>query len=209
MRAQLVALLADSLKQPFKITEPLEPDPAGLRQAYQPIFTYVAGKYPGLIRAMNADDNDDPVRWNLIWRGVTWANGDVTRGRQVFEERACASCHDSAHALGPDLAGVAQRLSPEDLMNAIVFPSRDIAPAYRPITFRLRDGQVITGLVAFESADGWLVKTGAGASVRINSADVISRLPGTVSVMPTALLQGLGANGLADLRAYLRSLGGR
>ena len=209
MRAQLVALLADSLKQPFKIEEPQETDTAGLRQAYQPIFTYVGGKYPGLIRAMNADDNDDPVRWNLIWRGVTWANGDATRGRKVFEERACASCHDSAHALGPDLAGVAQRLSPEDLMNAIVFPSRDIAPAYRPITFRLRDGQIITGLVAFESADGWLVKTGAGTSVRINTADAISHLPGTVSVMPSGLLQGLGAAGLADLRAYLRSLGGR
>ena len=209
LRAQLVSLLADSLKKPFKIEEPLAADPAGLRKAYQPIFDFVAGKYPGLIRAMNADDHDDPVRWNIVWRGVTWANGDAVRGRRVFEERACATCHDSAHALGPDLAGVAQRLSPEDLMNAIVFPSRDIAPAYRPTSFRLRDGQVISGLVAFESADGWLVKTGAGASVRLSSADVVSRQPGMVSVMPTGLLQGLGASGLADLYSYLRSLGVR
>ena len=209
LRAQLVSLLAESLKQPFKVEEPLVADPAGLRKAYQPIFDFVGGKYPGLVRAMNADDHDDPVRWNLIWRGVTWANGDAVRGRKVFEERACATCHDSANALGPDLTGVAQRLSPEDLMNAIVFPSRDIAPAYRATTFRLRDGQVITGLVAFESADGWLVKTGAGASVRLNSADVVSRQPGSVSVMPGGLLQGLGASGLTDLYAYLRSLGVR
>ena len=94
-------------------------------------------------------------------------------------------------------------------MNAVVFPSRDIAPPYRTTTFRLRNGEVYTGLLAFESADGWIVQTGAGANVRVNSADVVSRLPGTVSVMPAGLLNGLNTQGLADLYAFLRTLDAR
>jgi putative heme-binding domain-containing protein len=91
-------------------------------------------------------------------------------------------------------------------MNAIVFPSRDIAPAYRTTTFRLRNREVYTGIVAFESADGWIVQTGAGASVRVNAADVLSRQPGTVSVMPSGLLSGLRPLEIADLYAFLRTL---
>jgi putative membrane-bound dehydrogenase-like protein len=210
LRAELVALLSTSLKQQFKIEEPADVnDAVALRKAYQPIFDYIASKYPGLVRAISAEDNDDPLKWNGIWRVVPWTKGNATRGTAIFAQRGCAACHGGANAIGPDLAGVAQRMSPEDLMNAIVFPSRDIAPPYRTTTFRLRNGESYTGIVAFESADGWLVQTGAGTTARVNSADVISQQPGTVSLMPTGLLNGLSAQELADLHAYLRTIGTR
>ena len=94
-------------------------------------------------------------------------------------------------------------------MNSIVFPSRDIAPAYRTTTFYLRNRETYNGIVAFESADGWIVQTGPGTSVRVNSADVVSRQPGNVSVMPSGLLNGLRSHEIADLYAYLRTLGAR
>jgi putative heme-binding domain-containing protein len=100
-------------------------------------------------------------------------------------------------------------MSPADLMNAIAFPSRDVAPPYRTTTFRLRNGEAYTGIVAFESADGWILQTGAGLSVRINSADVFSRQPSSVSVMPSGLLSGVGPQDVADLHAYLRTLTAR
>lgn len=206
LRAQLASLFASSLKQDFKIQEPVDADAVSLRKAYQPIFAYVAGKYPGLIRAMSAEDHDDPMKWNATWKLVPWARGDAARGEQIFAQRGCAACHRSASAFGPDLAGAAQRMSPEDLMNAVVFPSRDIAPPYRTTTFRLRNGEVYTGIIAFESADGWIVQTGAGTNVRIDSANVVSRQPSNISVMPSGLLNGVNAQGLADLYAFLRSL---
>jgi putative heme-binding domain-containing protein len=97
-------------------------------------------------------------------------------------------------------------MSPQDLMDAIIYPSRDIAPPYRTTTFRMRNGETYTGIVAFESADGWIVQTGAGSTARIDSSNVIERQPSNVSVMPSGLLSGLKAQDLADLRAYLRSL---
>ncbi len=209
LRGQVVTLITNSLKQPIKVTEPPEPEAAAIRRAYQPLFDYLLAKYPGLGRAMNAEDNDDPSAWTAILRNVAWERGDAGRGAQIFFQRACATCHSEAGAIGPDLAGAAQRFSREDLMNAIVFPSRDIAPPYRTTTFRLRNGESHTGLVAFESADGWLVQTGAGLSVRLDSRDVSAQEPGAMSVMPSGLLKGLNARDLADLYAYLRTLDGR
>jgi putative heme-binding domain-containing protein len=97
-------------------------------------------------------------------------------------------------------------MSREDMMAAIAFPSRDIAPAYRSVNFRLRDGQMVSGIVAFESADGWLLQTGAGLSVRLDSASVVSRDVSNVSLMPPGLLSGLSTSGIADLYAYLKTI---
>jgi len=207
LRTKLVTLIGTSLKHEFQVIEPLNADAVALRKTYQPVFDFVGGKYPGLLRAMNAEDNDDPVKWTATWKQIAWARGDARRGAEIYTQRACASCHGGAAAIGPDLAGAGQRMSPEDLMNAIVFPSRDIAPPYRTTTFRLRNGETYTGIVAFESADGWIVQTGAGTTARIDSANVISRTSSTVSVMPSGLLSGLNAQGLADLQAYLRTMG--
>jgi putative membrane-bound dehydrogenase-like protein len=206
LRRQLVTLVGASLKKEFNIEEPMNADAVALRRAYQPIFEFVGGKYPGVLRLMNAEDNDDPIRWNAVLKQVPWTRGNAERGADIYAQRACASCHGGNNAIGPDLAGAAQRMSPEDLMNAIVFPSRDIAPPYRTTTFRLRNGETYAGIVAFESADGWIVQTGAGTTARIDSANVVSRQPSSVSVMPSGLLSGLNAQGLADLQAYLRTL---
>lgn len=206
LRAQLVKLIGGSLKHDFAINEPLNADPVALRKAYQPVFDYVGRRYPALLRVMAADDDDDPVRWNNLLKQINWSRGIAERGANIYAQRACATCHGGAAAIGPDLAGAAQRLSPEDLMTAIIFPSREIAPPYRTTTFRLRNGEVHTGMVAFESADGWIVQTGAGSTVRIDSANVVSRHPGTTSVMPGGLLTGLTAQDLADLQAYLQTL---
>ena len=206
LRAQFVKLISTGLKQDFKIAEPPGGNADALRIAYAPLFNFIAQKYPGLIRLMNADDGEDPVRWDAVLRSIPWNTGDAARGRQLFTDRGCAACHTSGGAFGPDLSGSVQRMSREDVMTAIAFPSRDIAPAYRAVTFRLRDGQVISGIVAFESADGWLVQTGAGNSVRLDSADVISREPSNISLMPAGLLAGLPPAALSDLYVYLKSI---
>jgi len=101
---------------------------------------------------------------------------------------------------------VALRFSPADLFQTIIFPSRDVAPAYRTTTFQTRDGQTHTGIVAFESADGVIVQTGATTTVRLSSSDVVLRQPSPLSLMPNGLLTGLKSPALADLYAYLKTL---
>lgn len=206
LRAQAVALISTSLKQNFAINDPGGADAAVLKASYQPIFNWVNTKYPALMRIVNADEGEDPARWNALIRTAPWERGDAARGERIFVDRGCAACHTGGGSIGPDLAGSMQRMSREDVMAATAFPSRDIAPAYRATIFRLRDGQVVSGIVAFESADGWLVQTGAGLSVRLDSANVVSREVSSLSMMPSGLLSGLSAAGVADLYAYLKTI---
>ncbi|HMJ88933.1 MAG TPA: PVC-type heme-binding CxxCH protein, partial [Candidatus Acidoferrum sp.] len=157
LRAQSVALISSSLKQPFNITEPSGGEIEALKAAYQPVFNFVNAKYPALIRIVNADEGEDPTQWDALIRSAPWDRGVAARGERAYIDRGCAACHSGGGSIGPDLAGSVQRMSREDMMAAIAFPSRDIAPAYRSVNFRLRDGQMVSGIVAFESADGWLL----------------------------------------------------
>jgi putative heme-binding domain-containing protein len=149
---------------------------------------------------------EETARWEKLLDVVAWERGEVKRGERIFRERTCVSCHGAAVSIGPDLAGAARRFAPRDLLRAIVFPSRDIAEPYRATTFTLRDGTVRQGIVVFFSADGVMVQTGAGLTERIAESEIISRETSPLSLMPAGLLEGVSADDLADLHAYLKQL---
>jgi len=203
-RAQVVALLNREGAQSFKIQEQGN-DPDNLKRVYQPVFDWFNQKHPLL--AKQVDENlENPASWNLLLKTVQWEQGYAPRGELIFQERACQTCHAGNTPLGPDLSGVAYRFSPIDLFQAIVFPSRDVAPAYRTTTFQTRDGQTHTGLVVFESADGVILQAGAATTVRLADSEIVSRKPSPLSLMPNGLLGGLNPHGLADLYAYLKTI---
>ena len=137
---------------------------------------------------------------------VDWSKGETARGLAVYRDRGCQTCHEAARALGPDLAGVTNRMSRDDLFTAIAAPSLDVSPLYRTTLIETRDGLVHSGAIAFESADGLIVQTGATTTVRLATPEIVSRQPGTRSLMPDGLLETLSDRDLADLDRYLRSL---
>jgi putative membrane-bound dehydrogenase-like protein len=183
--------------------EEKSPDPSALKRAYQPVFDEFLAKNPGL-RAELEGGGEDP---STLLKDVPWEKWDAARGEAIFRARGCQTCHAVQGALGPNLAGAASRFSREDLFEAIVNPSKDVAPLYRTTAFQLKDGQVHTGIIAFESADGYIVQTGATTTVRIDTADVAAIRPSLTSLMPEGLLKDLRPGDLADLYAHLRSLG--
>jgi putative membrane-bound dehydrogenase-like protein len=204
LRMEVVALINRETGEAFRISEQ-GTDPDSLRRAYQPMFDWLRQKHPRLVPYL-VEAEEDAAQWNLTLRAINWNTGDARRGEQLFEERGCQTCHASSTPLGPDLAGVADRLAPVDLFNAILFPNRDVAPAYRSTIFQTRNGQTHTGIIAFESADGVILQTGATTTVRLSAEEIVSRRPSTLSLMPGGLLAGLPSSQLADLYRYLKSL---
>jgi putative heme-binding domain-containing protein len=204
-REALLALLARKAGSTFSISE-AGLSAAQLPAAYTPVFEWFARAHPDLATTASGATDVDAAKWNEILAKVAWEKGDASRGEVIFRERACQTCHSGPAPIGPNLAGAASRFSPADLFAAIVFPSRDVAPAYRSTTYRLRDGQTHTGLMAFESADGVIIQTGAAATVRLPDADIVSRDPSELSLMPAGLLDGMPPEDLANLHAYLRAL---
>lgn len=208
LRRTALALISRNTGQPFVFTEP-GTDAASLREASAPVFEWFAATHPGHAKRLQPPAGDDAAAWAQVLQSVPWDKGDAARGETIFRERACQTCHAAAHSLGPDLAGVASRLSKEDLFYAIVFPNRDVAPPYQPTTFVTRDGQTHTGMVVFTSADGVILQTGPTATVRLDARDIASQQPGGQSLMPAGLLNGTKPEDLADLFAYLKGIGPR
>jgi putative heme-binding domain-containing protein len=204
VRAEVVALINRETGEGFGISEQAS-DADTLRRAYQPIFDWFRQKHARLVPYLT-EAEEDAAQWNLTLRAVNWNTGDALRGEQLFQQRGCQTCHSTSTSLGPDLAGVADRLAPVDLFHAILFPNRDVAPAYRSSVFQTRNGQTHTGIIAFESADGVILQTGAATTVRLGADEIASRRPSTLSLMPTGLLAGLQPSQLADLYRYLKSL---
>ncbi|HEX3148088.1 MAG TPA: c-type cytochrome [Gemmataceae bacterium] len=199
-RLELIEVINRQAGQGFQIFE-RSTDAKSLAESYRPVFAWFESAHPAEARRLNAVSDDEVAVRELIGTGI-WLAGDLERGRGLFRDR-CQTCHGGSTRLGPDLAGVSKRLSRDDLLTAIVNPSRDVAPAYRTSNIDLKDGKRITGIVVFESADGLLVQTGATETKRIAAVDIENRTPSTKSLMPDGLLRGLRPKDIFDLFAYL------
>lgn len=212
IRHQLIALLNRQLGTDFAdldviLIEPrtLHKDPERLRRAYDIVFEWFKTKYPKEAKLLHGDA-DDAEHWQKQLAAAPWTKGDVSRGAKLFQQRSCAACHTGSSRIGADLTGTASRFSRDDLFTAILYPSRDVAPAFRVNEIDTQDGKHFSGIVVFESADGVIVQLDAVNTVRIDSGNIASRQPGKKSLMPGGLLKDLKPEDLADLYAYLQSL---
>ena len=179
--------------------------PLNLLEAWQPVFDWFITTYPAHEKKASDSGLINATKWESILGMVNWNEGKLNKGKQIFVNRACQNCHSGAGALGPDLAGAAKRLSPEDLFRTIIFPNRDISPLYKFNEYRMHNGDVHVGRTAFYAADGIVLRTGSGI-IRLDQKDIASKKPSELSIMPEGLLEGLKASELADLYQFLKSL---
>ena len=137
---------------------------------------------------------------------VPWDSGDAERGRVLFERLGCAKCHGGRRSLGPDLTGVSKRFSRADLFASIVDPNRDISNRYQTTSIETEAGQVLTGLIVYESVDGLLLRDAEHRTYRVEASEIAGRHQQRNSLMPEGLLRNTGAQDLADLNSYLQGL---
>ncbi len=162
--------------------------------------------YPAEAARLQSSSGADAASWQRRLAAVDWPAGDATRGRKVFELRSCHRCHQVNGHLGPELSGVARRMSRGDLFTAILDPNLEVSPTYMTTLIATNSGEVYHGLVVYESPESTLLQTGPDTTVRITNAETDSMRKSTQSLMPTGLLDTLSDQDLSDLYAYLKSL---
>ncbi len=145
------------------------------------------------------------VDWRALHSAANAIPGDAKRGQLLYQEK-CGLCHGGQSSLGPSLVGVAKRFSREDLAKAIFEPSRDISDRYKSIRVLTVDGEVFTGMIVYNAADGTTLQTATGAIVRINQESIEDKAYATESLMPAGLLDEKNAEDVANLYAYLGTL---
>lgn len=136
------------------------------------------------------------------------AAGAPARGREVFAS-ACATCHKAEGVgieVGPDLATVTNRTL-DDLLIHILDPNREVQPAYMTYTVATEDGRVLSGMIAAESSGSITLKRAQGATDVVPRDQIEALVSTGLSLMPENLETLLDTAQMADLLAYLKSLG--
>jgi putative heme-binding domain-containing protein len=162
--------------------------------------------HPDLAAKFGGADGVDVTGWRKRLAGIDWNQGDAERGKAMFTKASCAACHSGGSAPGPDLRGAAGRFSRDDLLTAILQPSKDVSPRYRTTQVATTDGKVYQGLVVYEAVDGLILQTGPATTVRVAGNQIEARGFTDTSLMPIGLLDKLGDRDIADLLAYLKAL---
>jgi uncharacterized repeat protein (TIGR03806 family) len=136
------------------------------------------------------------------------AGRSLTAGRAAFRETGCAQCHrfeGEGGSVGPDLAGVAKRLAPRELLESILIPSKVIAEPYVTFAVETAEGKVVSGRIEREDG-GLLIVRPIDANeklVEIPTLDVVERRRLDRSNMPTGMVDVLQKEQVLDLLAYL------
>lgn len=136
--------------------------------------------------------------------------GSVTEGRNSFNYNStiqCVRCHNvggEGASVGPNLKGVASRLTREQLLQALIEPSARIAPGYGTTNFVLTDGQEVTGSIISETDELVQLKTNDAEPLRIPVARIKSRENLPSSMPPMGSL--MSKREIRDVVEYLSSL---
>jgi putative heme-binding domain-containing protein len=193
-------------------SHPVPRDVADLQQAALSVDKVVRDAAVAALKRLGADvpehksDSASIQEWLKRAEAIMGLNGKVAAGQKTYSQRQCALCHNGGKALGPSLSGVSKRFSAQDLFRATVDPSHAIPDRYRAKQVLTVDGEVVVGLVVYESVDGVTLMASDGHTKRVNVDEIQEMRLSEVSLMPEGLLLGLSDQEVADLLAYLGSL---
>ena len=144
------------------------------------------------------------------WR-ISLAGGDAAHGKTIFQQRedvACLRCHainKVGGIVGPDLAGIAKRLSAEQILESIVLPNKSIAAGYENVVITMKDKVSYAGLIKSENDNALVLESPEDGNVILKKNEILNRVRG-LSAMPEDLTKFLTRRDLRDLVAYLETL---
>lgn len=160
-------------------------------------------KYKDISKKVSTDSIMGPFAGSLL-------GGDRNKGIRIFYENQAAQCI-RCHALGdyggnagPQLDGVASRISREQILEALVNPSARLAPGFGTIRLELKSGESVSGILQGEDAKSINVKIGDRPDTTVMKSDVAKRINATSSMPPMRFI--LSKREIRDVVAFLSTL---
>ena len=138
--------------------------------------------------------------------------GSIENGRDYFYEGSagqCVRCHGlekGSVGVGPNLREIGGLLTRKQLLEALVDPSKRLAPGYGVVNLTLIGGQVIAGILMEENEEELILKTSEAEPMEIPLERIKTRI-NAPSSMPS-MGQILTKRELRDVLAFLSSLKG-
>jgi putative membrane-bound dehydrogenase-like protein len=138
--------------------------------------------------------------------------GAEKNGEAAFHnsrKAACARCHrvgGLGGSLGPALDGIGTKLGRAQMIEAVLYPSKQILHGFHQITVARRNGESATGLLLKDDPESVVVVDSAGVTNVIKPAEISGRTISEVSLMPEGLHGGFTPQEFSDLISYLQGL---
>jgi len=138
--------------------------------------------------------------------------GNVDRGRKWFREPSgagCIRCHrvnGEGGTTGPDLSGIGSKYNREHLIEAILYPSKQILIGYRQTLITTTDGETLDGLIQREDDQAMVLVDSSGQEHTIKTSQVAQRKLSAVSPMPEGLYAYWSRRDFADVVEFLGRL---
>lgn len=171
-------------------------------------LTTAFGKILGMKNTLPAYD----AAWVNALAAEVKSSGDAAGGKAVFNAplSGCIACHrinKIGGTIGPELDSVGRGIPLELLIEAVVWPNRQIKEGYVATTLTKKDGARMQGYKVTE-ANGELHLRDflTGTVHRIGVGEIAERQEAG-SLMPEGLIATMTREQLRDLVAYLASLG--
>lgn len=172
------------------------------------VLTTAFGKILGVKNAVPTYD----ATWVATLAAEVKAHGDAAKGKAVFNAplSGCIACHKiggQGGIVGPELDAVGRGVPLELLIEAVVWPNRQIKEGYVATTLTLKDGRKLQGYKVSEAGgEMQLRELASGQTSRFTAAQIVERQDAG-SLMPEGLIMNMTREELRDLIAYLAGLG--
>jgi putative heme-binding domain-containing protein len=137
--------------------------------------------------------------------------GDARRGSRLFHDLkglGCIRCHKingEGGDIGPDLTGIRTKYARADIVESVLYPSKQILDGYQQVFFETKDDDEISGIVRGETPGGLTVIDSAGIKHALDKSKIASRRTSKISLMPEGLQDGLSLVEFSDLIAYVEN----
>ena len=203
-RAEWAGLVLDALEA--KSLSAMQLGPMQMSQLVRHPDATIAKRAADVLAKLNAGSS--PAKDDIVsrLRAEVAKPGDVAKGQVLFTA-ACMICHkvgDVGNDFGPNLQGIGSH-PPAEMLVHIVDPNRMVDDEHRTWNIKMKDGTQYSALIGSENPTFVRLKLPAGQSAELKVADIVSRERSPNSLMPEGF-ESLGAEGLRDVIAYLRSV---
>ena len=163
----------------------------------------LVGQIWGSVNTESSQEREAVIQ--RVGNALRWdARGNADRGWLVYD-RICGQCHvmhARGNEVGPNITSNG-RGSYEQLLVSVFNPSLVIGDAYKSVTIRTKDDEIITGLLVEKTENRVVVKVQGGKEQIVAVDDIDEFKQDSKSLMPEGLENQMTPQEMADLFALL------
>ena len=162
-------------------------------------------KVIGAVRPASADKAKLMAKYKADLKPDVLKKANLANGRALYV-KACATCHrlfGEGSDIGPDLTG-SQRTNLDYILENVLDPSAIVPREYQVTVIETKAGRTLSGIVKKES-DAAVTLQLQNEVLVIPKADIESRVPTKISMMPDGAFEQMRIEEVRDLVGYLAS----